>query len=650
MSSLLSIGVSGLSTNQTSLQVTGNNIANADVEGYSRQRAEVETRPEFFQGVGFIGSGAGVSDISRIVENFLITQLQSDTASFNNLAAYVSSIEEMDVLLADSFSGLSPALDSVFSDIEAGAQDPTSMPARQLVLSDLEGLVERFNTLYQRIQRQQESINQQTKAFTSQVSSLAEGIANLNVSITEEMARGKGQPNQLLDERDRLITQLSELVTVRTAAEDNGALSVFIGSGQALVLGGNHNELVTANSVRNPGQLEINISGLGGTQQITRLINGGKLGGLVAYQQDALPSIYNSLGRISLGIAETMNQQNKLGIDLEGNFGDDIFRDINSSALTLSRVIADVGNTGAATLSVSISDVNQLTTSDYFVDFSGTGSTYQIVRESDNAVVSSGTIGAFPATINVDGFDLDISSSPNAGDKFYLNPTKTAAQDIALEITRPQEFAYASPIVTGSSLGNTGTGIISGGTVLSVAGAAMTDITTPVKFVFTSATSYDVINSSTNAVISAGNAFVPNTVNIYTSPNAAYSIELTGAPATGDEFTVDYNVDGISDNRNGVALGNLRLASSLDNGTLNFEDAYGRLLEELGAKTAQLRISRDASESLLIQSQKSRDSVSGVNLDEEAANLIKFEQAYNASARIITVAQQIFDTLLAAFR
>ena len=272
------------------------------------------------------------------------------------------------------------------------------------------------------------------------------------------------------------------------------------------------------------------------------------------------------------------------------------------------------------------------------------------MRESDKAVVSSGVIGAFPATINVDGFDLAITTSPNAGDKYYLNPTKTAAQDIALEITRPQEFAYASPIVTGASLGNTGTGLISGGTVLSVTGAAMADITTPVTFVFTSATSYNVINSASKAVISSGNAFVPNTVNTYTSPNAAYSVELKGAPALGDEFTVDYNVNGVSDNRNGVALGGLRLASGLDNGTLNFEDAYGRLLEELGAKTAQLRISRDASESLLMQSQKSRDGVSGVNLDEEAANLIKFEQAYNASARIITVAQQIFDTLLAAFR
>ena len=429
--SLLSIGVSGLSTNQTALQVTGNNIANADVEGYSRQRAEIATRPEFFEGVGFIGSGAGVTDISRIVEGFLITQLQSDTAAFNNLSAYVSSIEEMDTLLADSFSGLSPALDSVFSDIEAGAQDPTSMPSRQLVLSDMEGLVERFNTLYQRLQRQQDSINQQVKAFSSQVSSLSEGIANLNVSITEEMARGKGQPNQLLDERDRLITQLSELVTVRTATEDNGAVSVFVGSGQALVLGGNYNELVTSNSTKNPGQLEINISGLGGTQQITSLINGGKLGGLVSYQKDTLPEIYNSLGRISLGIADSMNQQNKLGIDLEGNFGTDIFTDINTSALTQSRVIADTANTGSAALALSISDINQLTTSNYFIDFSGTGSTYQIVRESDKAVVSSGVIGAFPATINVDGFDLAITTSPNAGDKYYLNPTKTAAQDIA---------------------------------------------------------------------------------------------------------------------------------------------------------------------------------------------------------------------------
>jgi flagellar hook-associated protein 1 FlgK len=264
--------------------------------------------------------------------------------------------------------------------------------------------------------------------------------------------------------------------------------------------------------------------------------------------------------------------------------------------------------------------------------------------------VSSGVIGGFPVTINVDGFDLTIATIPTAGDKYYLNPTKTAAQDIALDITRPQELAYASPIVTGAGLGNTGNGIVSGGNVLNVTGAALTDITTPVTIRFTTTSTYDVFNTSTGAAISVANAFIPNSVNTYTSPNGGYEIDLDGAPALGDEFTVDYNTTGISDNRNAIALGALRTTNTLDNGSLNFEDAYGRLLEELGAKTSQARISRDASETLMFQSQKNRNAVSGVNLDEEAANLIKFEQAYNASARLITVAQQIFDTLLSAFR
>jgi flagellar hook-associated protein 1 len=316
MASLLSIGVSGLNTNQTALQVTGNNIANADVEGYSRQRAEIETRPEFFEGVGFIGSGATVADISRIVEGFLITQLQTDTSTFNSLNAFVTSIEEMDTLLADGFSGLSPTLDSLFSDIEAGSQDPTSMPARQLVLSDLEGFVERINTLYGRLQSQQISINQQIGAFTGQVSSLAEGVASLNQSITEEMSRGQGLPNELMDKRDSLIKELAELVSVTTVAENSGAVSVFVGSGQALVLGSDYNALGTTGSTRNVGQLEINITGFSGTQQVTDLISGGKIGGLLDYQKDTLAEIYNSLGRISLGVADSMNQQNRLGIDL----------------------------------------------------------------------------------------------------------------------------------------------------------------------------------------------------------------------------------------------------------------------------------------------------------------------------------------------
>ncbi len=257
MATLLGIGVSGLKTRQTSLQVTGNNISNADIPGYSRQRAEVVTQPEQQTGSGFVGSGSMVSDINRIVESFILTQIRLDSSSFNNLETFTSNIEQIDSLLVDELGGLGAGLESIFAALQTGAEDPTSMPARQLVLSETEGLVERFKTLYDRIAQQNLALNDQLKSLTSQVSALSEGIAELNQAIEEEIGRSGSQPNKLLDDRDELIRQLSEIISIRTATESSGSINIFIGNGQSLVVGNIANGLSVDASSREPGNLEV---------------------------------------------------------------------------------------------------------------------------------------------------------------------------------------------------------------------------------------------------------------------------------------------------------------------------------------------------------------------------------------------------------
>lgn len=677
--SLLGIGISGLNISQTSLQVTGNNIANADQPGYNRQRTEIATRPEQLLGGNYIGKGSIVTDIERVVDQFLTAQIQLDTASFNNLDIFATHLNQMDSLLADDFSGLGPAISSFFSAIEASAQDPTSEPARQVVISQAESLAQRFNTLTDRVQQQANAVNTQLSSLTSQVTAIADGIADLNLAIDEQIARGTGaQPNQLLDQRDELLRQLSEIVAV-SAVRDGNAVNVFIGNGQPLVIGGTALEMSTVASSREPGNVEIVFIGANGNPQpITRLLSGGQIGGLLEFRDETSSEVLNSLGRLAIGLADTLNQQNALGVDLDGNLGGDIFRSVNSGAIPGQRVVVDAGNSAPSlqSIDVNITDVSQLTTSDYLLSVIDNDAAapldYQLLRISDgSSIVVNGVAGA--QSIGLDGFSIDIPAATQAnlalGDSFNIRPTRNGGLDMAADITRVQELAYAVPIVADASIGNTGSGEISTGEVLAIVDDSATAFTpanpiyaspgvlaAPVLIRFSSATDYTVYENSDplNPEVLFSATIIPGQNNSIfgatpADPNyIGFQTRISGLPQAGDEFTIQYNTNGSSDNRNAVSLGLVRTRDVLDGGATNFENSYGSLIEQVGTKTAQVRISRDAAESLLNQSQANRDSLSGVNLDEEAANLIKFEQAYNAAAQIINIARQTFDTLLGA--
>lgn len=665
--SLLNIGISGLNVSQTSLTVTGNNIANADQPSYSRQRTEVVTRPEQLTNGGYVGSGSIVSNINRVVDQFLLTQIRLDTGSFNNLETIATNLEQLDTLLASDGSGLSEAISDFYSALESSAQDPTSEPARQVVMSQAEAMVQRFNTLSSRIEQQNNSVNEQMDSLTRQVTTIAAGIADLNQAIEVQTGNGGGaKPNQLLDQREELLRQLAELVNVTTVTDGN-SLNVFVGNGQPLVVGNSAATLEIEASTREPGNVEIVYVGQNGTtQQITDYISGGKIGGLLEFRDDIIPLALNSMGRIALGLADSLNQQNRLGLDLEGNLGEDIFTDINAGQVPAQRVVANSANTGAATIVANISDVSALTVDDYTLSWTN-ATDYQLIRSSDNSVVS-GSITGVPDTISIDGVDIDISGgAPAAGDLFYVRPTRTAATSMSMDMTRLQELAYAAPITADADLGNVGTGQITQGEMLEIVDDTGTsfsptnpiyssagEIDSEILIRFTSATDYTVfVNADPTApeALFSG-TIIPGQSNSIFGQTAAdpnyigFQVNVSGRPQAGDEFTINYNANGSSDNRNALSMGATRTDEILDGSNTNFENAYGSLIEEIGTKTAQSQISRDAAQSLLLQSQASRDSVSGVNLDEEAANLIKFEQAYNASAQIINVARQIFDTLL----
>ena len=675
--SLLNVGISALTTNQTLLQVTGNNISNAGVESYSRQRAEVSTRPEQLLGGSYQGAGNIVDNISRVVDQFLITQIQLDTSSRSSLETFARNMEQVDGLLSDDFSGLSATLSEFFAAIESSAQDPTSEPARQVVITQAESLALKINNLSGRVEQQLNSVDGQLRALSSQATTLAKGIASLNEGIADQVARGGGaQPNQLLDQRDEMLRQLAEIVNISTVKDGND-LNVFVGNGLPLVTGVNALALDTQQGVDG---VDIMLVGRGNvSQRVTHFMSGGEMGGLLDFREVG-GDLLNAIGRIGIGLADSVNQQNALGIDLDGNAGGTIFRDVNAGTIPQSRIIAD-GDNSAPTLqnmAINITDVGQLTTSDYrlsVVDNDGAAPLdYRILRVSDNATtIVNGVAGA--QSIAIDGFSIDISSATQANlalnDQFRIRPTRAGGADTTVDITRLQELAYSVPVVTDAKIGNNGTGVISSGEMLAIVDDSALALNptnpiyqsagvlaAPVLIQFTTATDYTVYETSDpfNPAVLFSGTIIPGQKNeIFgsqgTDPNfIGFQVTIDGAPQVNDEFTIDFNQNGSSDNRNAAALSGIRAQNILDGNSTNFENSYGSLIERIGTQTAQAKVGRDASESLLFQSQASRDSMAGVNLDEEAANLIKFEQAYNASAQLITVARQIFDTLLSSLR
>jgi flagellar hook-associated protein 1 FlgK len=670
MADILRIGVSSLSTTQSALATTGNNIANANTPGYSRQRVNFEPQPSQYTGVGYMGSGVKVETVTRVVDQLMIGQLRADTATFHELDVTAKQLNQLDSLLADQSTGLSPSMQALFANLQQASQDPTSIPVRQVVLSNAGSLAQRFNALYQQLTTQQQAVNTSIQSTASEITNLAENIAKLNVNIVEQSGATGASPNSLLDQREELLRQMSELVGVKVVNVADGSVNVFIGSGQPLVIGGQSSNMTTTPSVTDPTQQTLRL-GIGSSSiDVTNYVAGGKLGGLTSFQNGTLAPAFNALGRIAISMADAMNQQQARGVDLNGSTGKNLFTDINSVAAQTSRVTRDGNNTGGDQPLLFISNPSALTTSDYRLSFTS-ATNYTITRLSDDTVVNTGTLAVgqttIPAAGAIDGFQVTVSATPTfaAGDSFSIQPTRLGAQAIGIALQKPEELAFAQPIRASAAINNTGGGTVTSGQMVPEYNAptpgATFSVTSPLSqpllVRYTSATTYEILNNSNPAAPVAfapplAGTITPGQNNIVQINDATgtpiYQVTLAGNPAAGDQFTVSMNAGGTSDNRNALALAALNLTDTV--GTQTFAEAYGQLVSVVGATTQAAQNNAAAADTLLTQSQANRDSVSAVNLDEEAANLIRFQQSYQASAQIINTARELFNSLLAAFQ
>lgn len=650
---LLNVAISGLQGSQSGLDTTANNISNVNTEGYSRQRVEFTPLGAVPFGNNFFGAGVDVQSVTRIIDQIATLELRTSQSDFEQLSAFAGLATRLDEVLGDENLGLSSALQGFFDAIHGVASDPSSLAQREVMFHQIQAVSQRFNNLYANLQQMAESTNQQIASVVAKINTLGQNIAALNEDIIAAKGQAQGAPNDLLDRRDNLIRELSGLVKVFTVEQDDGAVNVFIGNGQGLVVGVNSTTLATTTSGERPGHLDIVLQN-GSTQiDITANIEGGKLGGLRTFRDDMLEPAINRIGKVALALADQINRQHRLGIDLNGQLGGDVFTDINATSAQQARVAQSPSNTGTLDVQLRIDDTNLLTDDNYRLSFDGVN--FQLTNDRTGSVVSTfPPPGATPATISVpsEGFSIVINGgTANAGDRFFIQPTRLGALQLATALTTPEQIAAANPIRFTARGTNSGSGALVSVDVTDTTTAAFSTpgtLSPPLEIQFTSVTAYNVVDPTGPTVLGSG-VFTPgqeNNVLAGAGLSLGYEIVMKGAPAAGDVFDVTFNSGGVGDNRNAEKLAALQTSKVMEQGSADFQQSYLQLVSRVGAQTQESLINRDAAQSLVRAAESRRQQASGVNLDEEAANLIRFQQAYQASAQVISVARNIFQTLI----
>ncbi|SMF36299.1 flagellar hook-associated protein 1 FlgK [Alteromonadaceae bacterium Bs31] len=508
-SDLLGISVTGIRVTQAALSTTGHNISNAGVEGYSRQKVNVQTNPATLTGAGYVGNGANVQSIERIVNSFVTEQLRTDTTLFNDLDVYHSYVSQLDNLLADTSTGLSSGLESFFAAMQNGLGDPTSIPARQLILSEAENLADRFNTLYSRFETIDNNVNEALTSAVAQVNALSSNIAELNLKISNAVGVGNGsQPNDLMDQRDEALRKLAELVSIQTYEQSAGQVNVVVGSGQNLVVGTEARQLDLQASAGDIAKMDLIFDGDAGGQVVTDLMDGGQIGGIIRFRDDTMASVYNQFGRIAVVVADTFNEAHQQGITLENQFGGLFFYDVNKPELAAARVIGNSNNSlpNDRQLNLYIANSIELTDSDYEVEIES-GGLFRVTRLDDATEVATGLLpGSYPFSVDFDGLELVFDGGTfQDGDAFTLQPVRTAGRDFESALVNAQSLAFASPVLSDASIGNSGSGVISPGEVISLHDvdgnplpllATVGEMNPPLVVRFTSPTSYDILDNS----------------------------------------------------------------------------------------------------------------------------------------------------------
>ena len=662
-SDLLSIGSSGVLAQQKLLYTTSNNISNVNTQGYTRQRTDLYTN--------VVSLGVGMSQTSRLINSYAQREVWRDTSNVEYYQAAYQQMYSTDQLLSSSSNSINTALSTYFSAFETANNTPASGSGREELLSQVNAMVERYQSLSGSLSTQYQTINGNIEGEVKSINTLLTGINDLNQQILKADKSSDGTTLNIIDQRDELIRQLSEKMDVRTVAQDNGSTLVNLSTGQSLVLASGAATLAVTSGnpdIRETGlQLQI-----GNSTASLKTSVGGSLGGYYL-ARDELAPIQRELGQQAVAFADAMNSQNKLGMTLNNKLGTDIF------TLPTSAGLPDTNNTGTGSINVSFmpGEGSNVTPNDFEVRFTS-ATNFEVYLLDDSGSASLLTNGSTPPSqfqMANYGIQLDISGTPAAGDVITLQPTKGAASGLAVAITNTDDFALAAPVQGTAGTNNYGSGTIS------LAGVYNTDTssglnsaglksTAPQQVVIDSSGNYAVYDGTGTLIGTApastkGQNLFANLQNplggalVYTNveTDPGFDFNISGSVKANDTFSIGFNTDGFTDNHNGLAMANLQNQDLVRKGSStgadnkqSFGEAYSTTVSSLGSTVSSLKSSAAAAEAKQTQSMNTYSSSAGVNLDEEAANLIRFQQSYAASAQIISAAQTIFDSLLSSVR
>jgi flagellar hook-associated protein 1 FlgK len=630
MSDILSIGTSALIAYRRALDTVSHNIANVDTEGYSRQRVEMNARRGGILQVQSYGSGVEVSGVQRLSDYFLFNRLTGEDSAYARLATFATYGAEVDAWMSDSDSGPSASLRSFFSGLQGLAQNASSSSSRQQLLYQAQTLSSTLKDYQNRFDTLDREIDGRVADSVKTINEYASQLANLNKQIAQsQSAQGSQAYNDLLDQRQNVLRDLSGQVgyTTTTTAAD-GSINVFVGGGQALVLGSRANELAVQNDEYSRPRSLVLKDGSGTATPVSSKLSGGELGGMLDFRREVLEPAINDLGRTAAALASAVNAQHRQGVDQYGNPGGDFFTTPTALATASSK------NTGSASVDVAIGDSAQLAGSDYTLKYDGSAWSMTQIPSGDVVPLSGDGTPGNPLTGA--GIELTLNGSAQAGDQFLVQPTRYAAGSLDVAITDPAKIAAAGPVTQMAATTNTGSASI---TASGVTDAADPNLQTPVSIQFIDANTYS-INGAGAYPYTPGQPIAMN----------GWSMTLDGAPAAGDSFGVTPTGADSGDNSNANALAGIADLKLLDGGRSTFSVAMGNLVADVGSQTQQAQLQADAQATLRANTESSLDSISGVNLDEEAADLSRYQQAYEAAAQVISVAGSLFDTLLSAMR
>ena len=577
---------------------------------------------------------------SRQYDAFLGKELRDNTSAANHFESLSLMSGKLDNLLAEQDRGIATQFERFFSALQDVANNPGATPERQVFLGEAGALTQQFEQLDNALEALNEQVNVRLESMVKEINALAENLALINDKIDGARAQAAGQPpNDLLDKRDLMLQQISEYVGVVVTEQANGSVNVLIGTGQPLVVGTRFEALSLGPGRYDPVAVEVEIQqAAANSVPITESISGGVMQGLLRFREETLNGARQELGLLAVGITETFNAQQKLGLDLNGDPGVNFFTPI-------SPVVApDYLNTGTSTATVAISDVSQVQPTDYRLYYNGTQ--WQLTNQRSGEV----TTGQGP--FNVDGLTIAVTDGANIGDSYLVRPGFRAASFMDVAITLPSNIAAAAPLKASAAVANGGDAKIE-----SIANSNVTDL--PLTADVTLTYSANALGAGQPGFTLTGGAdatIAYNPANESAGKTVTLGIlggstlELSGIPKEGDVLTISNNSSGSGDNRNALRLAELQTKGTLLDSSASYQDMFAATVSSVGIQTRQAEASAETQITLQRQAEQALNALSGVNLDEEAANLLKFQQAYQATAQVVASANEMFNTLLSAFR